>query len=158
MKLTKLKSNPNNPRVIRDFDFEKLKKSISTFPKMMELRPIVVDENDIILGGNMRFQALKALGYDEVPNNWVKRASDLTDEQKLEFIIKDNSPYGDWDWDAIANQWDDLPLDDWGLSVPSYEQLSAPDQPASTEEAEPQAESKKRQNMIICPSCGYEID
>lgn len=157
MKLNKLKPNPNNPRVIRDFDFEKLKKSIRTFPQMMELRPMVVDEDGVILGGNMRFEALKALGYDEIPNTWVKKASDLSEEQKLEFVIKDNSPYGDWDWDAIANQWDELPLDDWGLSVPSYDQLMTPN-PTEEEESKSKEESKKRQNMIICPSCGYEID
>lgn len=115
MKLSQIRKNPNNPRIIRDEKFEKLKRSIQDFPQMMELRPIIVDEAGVILGGNMRYEAIKSLKMSEFPDEWVKRVEELTDDQKKEFIVKDNVGFGDWDWDAIANEWDDLPLDDWGL-------------------------------------------
>lgn len=115
MKLSQIKLNKSNPRLIRDEKFEKLKKSIQDFPQMMELRPIIVDESGTILGGNMRYQAIKALKMAEFPDEWVKRVEELTEDQKKEFIVKDNVGFGDWDWDLIANEWDDLPLSDWGL-------------------------------------------
>ena len=115
MKLTEIKSNPNNPRVIKDHKFEKLKKSISEFPKMMELRPMVINEDNIVLGGNMRLKALKDLGYKEVPEEWVKRASDLTEEETRRFIIADNVGFGEHDWEMLANDWDTQELEDWGL-------------------------------------------
>jgi len=118
MKLSKIKKNPANPRLIRDEKFARLKKSLKEFPQMMALRPIVVDADGVILGGNMRFEALKANGLKEVPDEWVKRADDLTPEQKQEFIIKDNSGFGEWDWDLLANEWSDLPLSDWGVDIP----------------------------------------
>jgi len=115
MKLTEIKSNPNNPRVIKDHKFEKLKKSISEFPKMMELRPMVINEDNIVLGGNMRLKALKDLGYKEVPEEWVKRASDLTEEETRRFIIADNLGFGEHDWEMLANEWNVEELEDWGL-------------------------------------------
>jgi hypothetical protein len=120
MKLSEIKANPNNPRVIRDDKFEKLKNSIESFPQMMALRPIVVDADNVILGGNMRFRALQDLGYKEVPDDWVKKADELTEEQKREFIIKDNSGFGAWDWDALANEWDSEQLSEWGLDMPDW--------------------------------------
>lgn len=124
MELKKIRPNPDNPRTISERDFEKLKKSIKEFPKMMELRPIVIDEDGVILGGNMRYEAMKALGFETVPASWVKTAKELTEAQKREFVIKDNSGFGDWDWEAIANEWDDLPLSDWGLEVPTFEDVT----------------------------------
>lgn len=121
MKLSQIRKNPNNPRIIRDEKFEKLKRSIQDFPQMMELRPIIVDESGVILGGNMRYEAIKSLKMAEFPDEWVKRVDELTDDQKKEFIVKDNVGFGDWDWDVIANEWDELPLDDWGLDVPGFE-------------------------------------
>jgi ParB-like chromosome segregation protein Spo0J len=118
--LLSIKTNPNNPRVIKDDKFKKLVESIRQFPRMMELRPIVVDENGIALGGNMRLQALRELEYEEVPANWVKKVNDLTDEQKREFIIKDNVGFGEWDWDTLANEWDAEQLEEWGLDVPDF--------------------------------------
>ena len=118
MKTSQLKSNPNNPRLIKDDKFKKLCTSIEQFPKMMELRPIIIDENNIILGGNMRFNALKHLGYKELPAEWVKQASELTEEQKQEFIVKDNVGFGEWDWDILANEWDAEKLEEWGLELP----------------------------------------
>jgi len=117
MKLSQIKANPNNPRVLRDEKFKKLKKSIEEFPKMMELRPIVIDENNTILGGNMRFRALQDLGYKEIEDTWVKKANELTEKQKQEFIIKDNVSFGEWNWDDLANEWDVEKLNDWGLDI-----------------------------------------
>lgn len=115
IKLYKIKGNPNNPRIIKDVKFKKLVNSIKEFPEMLEKRPIVVDENYMILGGNMRTKACKEAGLKEV---WVDIAKGWSDEQKAEFIIKDNSGFGEWDWDLLANEWDVDKLNDWGLDLP----------------------------------------
>ncbi len=112
--VSKLKPNPNNPRAITKEKFEKLKQSIQDFPKMLELRPIVVDENFIVLGGNMRLQALLDLGIKEVPYIQEK---DLTATEKEQFIIKDNIGFGKWDYDILANEWDENILNNWGLDL-----------------------------------------
>jgi site-specific DNA-methyltransferase (adenine-specific) len=121
IKLTTIKSNPNNPRVIRDEKFKKLVKSIEEFPKMMALRPMVVNEEMVVLGGNMRLKALKELGYKEVPDEWVKSAKDLTDDEIRRFIIADNVGFGEHDWEMLANEWDAEELSDWGLDIPGFE-------------------------------------
>jgi len=113
--VSKIKNNPNNPRVIKDDKFRKLVKSIKEFPEMMEIRPIVVNDELIALGGNMRLKACKEAGLTEVP---VIKAKNLTEGQQREFIIKDNVGFGEWDWDEIANKWDTEKLDEWGLDVP----------------------------------------
>lgn len=120
MKLSTIRPNPKNPRVLRDDKFRKLKKSIGDFPKMMELRPIVVDDEGVILGGNMRFRALQDIygKNGEIPDAWVKRAADLTEEEKRQFVIKDNAAFGEWDWDMLANEWDTNKLAEWGVDVP----------------------------------------
>ena len=115
MNIKDIKSNPNNPRIIKDERFEKLKKSIKEFPKMMALRPMVINQDNIVLGGNMRLKALKELGYTDVPDEWVKRAEDLTDEEARRFIIADNVGFGEHDWEILANEWDTQELEDWGL-------------------------------------------
>ena len=115
VKLSEIKPNPKNPRLIKDEKFKKLVKSIKEFPQMLELRPIVVDENNVILGGNMRFKALKEAGYKEIS---IVKANDLTEEQKDEFIVKDNVGFGEWDWDSLANEWDVEKLEEWGLDLP----------------------------------------
>ena len=115
IKLNKIKSNPNNPRIIKDVKFKKLVTSIKEFPEMLEKRPIVVDENLIVLGGNMRTKACKEAGLKEV---WVDIVDNWSEEQKKEFIIKDNSGFGEWDWDVLANEWDVDKLNDWGLDLP----------------------------------------
>jgi DNA modification methylase len=107
--------NPTNPRIIKDDKFKKLVKSIQEFPQMLELRPIVVDGNMVVLGGNMRLKACIAAGLKEVP---IIIADKLTDAQKDEFIIKDNVGFGEWDWDLLANEWDVETLEDWGLELP----------------------------------------
>jgi len=118
MLITLIKPNPNNPRIIKDIKFKQLVKSIQDFPQMLELRPIVIDENNIVLGGNMRLKACQEAGLTEVP---VVQAKDLSEEQKKEFIVKDNVGYGEWDWDDLANNWDVEQLTEWGLDIPNFE-------------------------------------
>jgi DNA modification methylase len=115
MKIKDLKLNEKNPRRIKGERLATLKKSIQDFEKMLELRPIIVDENNVVLGGNMRLQALKALGYKDIPDKWVMKASDLTEDQKKEFIIKDNIGFGEWDFDILANEFDYEKLTEWGF-------------------------------------------
>ena len=117
MKLSDIKANPNNPRVIKDDKFKKLVKSIHEFPKMMALRPMVINADNIVLGGNMRLKALKELGYKEIPDEWVRRADELTDDEQRRFIIADNVGFGDHDWDMLANEWNVEELADWGLGI-----------------------------------------
>jgi hypothetical protein len=116
--ISKVKGNTNNPRIIKDDKFKKLVKSIKEFPEMLELRPIVVDENMIVLGGNMRLKACIEAGLKEVH---ITIADNLTEEQKKEFIVKDNVGFGEWDWDMIANEWDTDLLEDWGLDLPIFD-------------------------------------
>jgi len=120
IKLSTLKPNPNNPREITEKGLSDLRNSIKEFEEMMFLRPIIVDENNMILGGNMRYQGLILLGYKEIPASWVTQAKGLTEEQKQEFIIKDNVSYGRWNWDDIANGWETAKLKSWGLEIPGW--------------------------------------
>jgi hypothetical protein len=120
VKISDVKTNPKNPRLIKDEKFKKLVKSIIEFPQMLELRPIVVDENNIVLGGNMRLKACKEVGLKEV---FIVRANDLTEQQKDEFIVKDNVGFGEWDWDILANSFEVEQLEDWGLDVPIDERI-----------------------------------
>jgi hypothetical protein len=113
-KVSEVKANPNNPRVIKDDKFKKLVKSIQDFPEMLELRPIVVNSDGIVLGGNMRLKACKEAGLKEVP---VIKAEDLTEDQQKEFIIKDNIGFGEWDWIVLANEWNSNELNEWGLDI-----------------------------------------
>ena len=125
VKINAIKTNPKNPRLIKDDKFKKLVKSIQEFPQMLELRPIVVDENNIILGGNMRYKACIEAGLKEI---YILKAEDLTEQQKDEFIVKDNVGFGEWDWDILANEWDTEKLQDWGLDLPldvSVQELEA---------------------------------
>jgi DNA modification methylase len=112
IKISQVKSNPNNPRLIKNDKFKKLVKSVQDFPEMLELRPIVVDENMIVLGGNMRLKACIEAGLKEV---WIEVA-DLTEQQKKEFTIKDNVGFGEWEWDMLANEWEQTELENWGLN------------------------------------------
>ena len=122
MKITELKANPNNPRIIKDDKFKKLVKSLSEFPEMMEKRPMVcvtdADGKLFPLGGNMRLRALQELKYKEIPDTWIMLADEWTEEKRREFTIKDNVGFGEWDWDELANTWDEEQLNDWGLDVP----------------------------------------
>jgi DNA modification methylase len=118
VKINEVKSNPNNPRIIKDDKFKKLVASIKELPQMLELRPIVVNEDMVVLGGNMRLKACKEAGLKEIP---IIKASELNEEQQRAFIIKDNVGFGEWDWDALANEWDAEQLADWGLDVPNFD-------------------------------------
>ena len=119
VKISEVKPNPKNPRVIKDGKFQKLVKSIQEFPDMLNKRPLIVftdvDGKYVVLGGNMRLKALNELKFKEIP---VIVADEWTEEQKHEFLIKDNVGFGEWDWDSLANEWDVEKLDDWGLDVP----------------------------------------
>lgn len=121
MDISKIKLNDANPRTIRDANFDKLCESIKQFPKMMELRPIVIDQNGVVLGGNMRFRALIKLGYKQIPDDWVKIADKLTPDEQRRFIIEDNVSFGDWNWDVLANEWDAAELLSWGLEIPQFD-------------------------------------
>ncbi len=114
MKISDIKANPNNPRIIKDDKFKKLVESVKSFPEMLELRPIVVNKDMIILWGNMRYKACKEAGIKEIP---VIVADNLTEEQEKEFLIKDNVSGGEWDWETLANEWDKEELEEWGLDV-----------------------------------------
>ena len=125
VKIGKIKNNPNNPRLIKDDKFKKLVKSVKEFPEMLEIRPIVVDKDNIVLGGNMRLRACQEAGLKEVH---IIQADQLTEKQQREFIIKDNVGFGEWDWDDLANEWDTEELEDWGLDLPldlAVEELEA---------------------------------
>ncbi len=118
LKLNEIKLNPNNPRIIKDDKFKKLVQSIKDFPEMLDIRPIVVNADMIILGGNMRFKACKEAGLKEIP---VIVADNLTEEQQREFLIKDNTSGGEWDFEMLHNEWDVDQLEEWGLDVPSFD-------------------------------------
>lgn len=118
--INSIKPNPSNPRVLKDWQYQKLKKSITEFPKMLELRPIVVDDDNIILGGNMRYRILQELKHKEVE---IVRASELTEEEKKRFIIADNVSFGEWDNEVLANEWDVELLSDWGLDTELINEL-----------------------------------
>ena len=113
-----IRPNPSNPRVIKDDKFKKLVRSIKEFPQMLSLRPIVVNEEMVILGGNMRYRACIDAGLSEVP---IVIAENLTEEEQREFIIKDNVGFGEWDWDDLANNWDEYNLKEWGLDIPKFD-------------------------------------
>lgn len=140
--LSEIKPNSDNPRIVNKAKFEKLKKSIQDLPEMLHLRPIILNAENVILGGNMRYKALVELGIKEVP---VIRAEELTERQAQEFLIKDNLSYGDWDFDILANEWDSVDLEEWGLDVWQNE-----DDILANETEEAQREKDK----IVCALCG----
>jgi DNA modification methylase len=117
VKITEVKLNPNNPRLIKDDKFKKLVQSIKDFPEMLNIRPIVVNKDMIILGGNMRYKACKEAGLKEIPII----ITDLSEDKQREFLIKDNTSGGEWDWQVLANEWDSDDLEAWGLDLPAFE-------------------------------------
>ena len=148
LKLSQIKPNPTNPRRIGKTEMERMVKSLQDFPEMLELREIIVDENNIILGGNMRYRALKQIGEKECI---AKIVTGLTADQKREFIIKDNSNFGEYDMDALANLWSDLPLIEWGVDFPEDWLNGDP-----IEITEDQSEPKSDVTLNECPKCGYK--
>ena len=152
VKISKVKGNPNNPRIIKNDKFKKLVKSIQEFPEMLKLRPIVVDEDFMVLGGNMRLKASKDAGLKEV---WIEVAEGLTEEQKKEFIVKDNVGFGEWEWDMLANEWDSIQLAEWGLDVwqneddiETSDEFSLPDGEKSNLEQITYTLTKEQSNII----------
>ena len=137
--------NQDNPRFIKDYKFKKLVKSIKEFPEMLKLRPIVVNNNMVVLGGNMRLKACKEAGLKEV---YIIKADELTKEQQREFIVKDNVGFGEWDWDMLSNEWNNQQLDDWGLDLTPFED--------SIEDVIAQETFKedKKEMLNICEVCG----
>lgn len=115
VKISEVKSNPNNPRLIKDDKFEKLVKSIQDFPQMLQIRPIVVNDDMVVLGGNMRLKACKEAGLKEIP---IIKVTDLSEDQQRQFIIKDNVGYGEWDWELIQKDWPEAEA--WGLDLPEF--------------------------------------
>ena len=120
MLINEIKPNPNNPRIIKDIKFKQLVKSIQDFPQMLELRPIVIDENNMVLGGNMRLKACIEAGLTDVP---VIHANNLSEEKKREFIIKDNVSFGSHDWSELANNWDVDLIQEWGLDIIGFDNV-----------------------------------
>ena len=134
MKLSAIKPNPNNPRNISPDKLEKLGRSIKDFSKMMAIRPIVIDKDNIIIGGNQRYYALKKAAIKEIPDEWVKKADDLTDEERRRFIVEDNVGFGEWDFDALSVDYEIPELEEWGLDLPTMENIKLP----SDEQEEPE--------------------
>lgn len=144
MSVQTLRANPDNPRVIRDDKFKKLVQSLRDFPAMLELRPIVVNAQHVVLGGNMRLRACQEAGLQEVP---VIIAHTLTPEQEREFIIKDNVSFGEWDWDVLANKWDVDALASWGMDIPTF-----PDDKDHFADTAPELEGVRYQVIVDCKS------
>ena len=150
VKISKVKSSPNNPRLIKDDKFKKLVKSLQEFPEMANVRPIVVNSDMVVLGGNMRLKAMQEAGWKEVPVEVV----DWSEEKQREFIIKDNVGFGEWDWALIANEWDAEQVTEWGLDIPDFntEVLEAEEEP--TEPKDLSDELKDTFEVIV--QCGNE--
>ena len=129
MEVAKLKLNPDNPRTISAGELEYLRDSIKDFPKMMALRELVVDDNFMVLGGNQRLLVIQQLGMTEIPDNWVKKASDLTKAEQQRFIVQDNLQAGSWEWELLTQNWDVEELESWGVEVetPEIEKIEMDD-------------------------------
>jgi len=151
MQIKDIHINPKNPRYIKDDRFLLLVKNIKEFPKMMKLRPIIIDDTGMILGGNMRYLAMKELGYKDIPEGWVKKADDLTEEEREKFKILDNIPFGDWDNDILANEWDLGDLKSLGLELPDIEMDVDPEEEINEKEVDENMETENE-----CPKCGYK--
>ena len=149
VKITEVVPNEINPRYIKDDKFKKLVKSIKEFPEMLKLRPIVVNSEMVVLGGNMRLKACKEAGLKEVH---VIKAEDLTEEQQKEFIIKDNVGFGEWDWDLLGNEWNSVDLEEWGLDGFPFEE----DDPEEKEDVDLSDKIEETFEVII--TCGNESE
>ena len=146
VKISEPKPNEHNPRYINKANFKKLVNSLKEFPKMLEVRPLVVDENMIVLGGNMRLKALIEAGFKEV---LIHQVLDWTDDEKNQFIIKDNSSFGSWDWEILANEWNMQKIVDWGVDLPK-EMFAENDDPI-------QQNTQEEIPKEICPTCGSKM-
>lgn len=164
LKPSQIKSNPNNPRIIKDNNFKRLVQSIKDFPEMSEVREVVVNKDYMILGGNMRYKAMVEAGWKEIP----VRVVDWTEEQQAEFIIKDNASHGEWDWDTLANQWDRETLVSWGAIKENFDPMVNPlmnVDPITADEIETKARELATQMVkergtinAVCPDCGCDFE
>jgi len=167
VKVNDIKPHPSNPRLIKDAKFKKLVKSLTEFPEMLNARPIVVNEEGVILGGNMRYKAAKELGYKEIP---VIYTSGWSQEQQDEFMIKDNTNAGEFDWDELANSWDTSALKEWDViqwEVPDYQPVLEPqtnhkdvtdnDILKKAQELADKFIQESKHAEVICPACGNEF-
>ena len=145
VKINAIKNNPKNPRLCKDDKFKKLVKSIKEFPEMETVRPIVVNKDMVILGGNMRYKAMIECGYKEVNVEVV----DWSEQKQNEFIIKDNVGFGEWEWEMVANEWDEIELKDWGLDLPVFNNDIDFDNITSNEDRNIDKPSK----TVTCPKC-----
>lgn len=150
LKISDIKPNPKNPRIIKDDKFKKLVESIKSFPEMLDIRPIVVNKDMIILWGNMRYKACKEAWLKEIP---VIIANNLTEEQEREFLIKDNVSGGEWDWDILANEWNNEELAEWGLDTPSFDDIDFDDIESNEDRAK---DGKTKQ--VTCPECDHTFN
>lgn len=164
MKISLLKNNtgqipnlPKNPRFIKDARFDKLVQSVKEFPKMMELRPIVYvtyENQNIVIGGNMRLKALTQLGLKEVPESYLKDATGLTIDEQKRFVIADNVAFGNDDFDLLANEWEQVDLEDWGMELPSFEDDDIDFDNINSNENRDKSDNTKE---ITCPKCSTVI-
>jgi len=148
-----IKENKENPRFITESKFKKLVKSIKEFPDMLNIRPLVVDENMVVLGGNMRLKAMKEAGFEKAKIIQVK---DWTEKQKQEFVIKDNVGFGQWDWELLANDWTDQDLDDWGLDIP--EMLDVDDLDTAFDLPDGDKEPYQKKSFVLSDEQAEQID
>jgi ParB-like chromosome segregation protein Spo0J len=150
----KLRVNPANPRTIGETEFRRLVKSLEDCPEMFEARPCLCSDRTgelVIVGGNMRYRAALELGYEKVPAIVLRG---LTEEREREIAIKDNGAFGEFDWDALANEWSDLPLTDWGVDLPEDWMLPPPNFDPGTEDEQGRLDQK---SPVVCPECGHEF-
>ena len=164
MKTSMLKMNPNNPRKIQPDKLEKLCASITNFPQMMTLRPIVYDPVTMhVLGGNQRLAAIRKLGMKEIPDEWAIAATDLTPEQQKEFILRDNVQFGDWDFDMLSTEFAEFDLSEIGMDMPeidvknpSFDDSDTTDEDVENTDISPKTNDDKQYLELICPECGHE--
>ena len=153
MKTSKLKFNPNNPRKCSKDKLEKLCASITNFPQMMTLRPIVYDPVTMhVLGGNQRLAAIRKLGMKDIPDEWAIAATDLTPEQQKEFVLRDNVQFGDWDFEMLSAEFGEFDLEEMGMDMPEIE-AEEPYVPSETKEIETDIAFDHK-----CPKCGFEFN
>lgn len=146
---------PTNPRLIKGDKFKKLCDNIRKYPKFLEIRPIVIKSFDraVIIAGNMRFEALKFIGYKEIPLTWIKTAEDFTPDELRAFTILDNVPFGENDWEILGNEWNEEELADWGMDIP----VSFDDSDDNETEKEKDDNLNIKTQIIICPKCEHEF-
>ena len=164
MKVSQLKTLGRNPRKISPDQLDRLKKSITEFPQMMELRPIVYDPETMqVLGGNQRLAAIKAIGMKEIPETWVKPASELTEAEKKRFVVQDNHQSGEWDFDILEMDFDAELLEDIGIELPEIDQImpnignnETTDEDIDNAKISPNTADNKEYIELICPECGHE--